>query len=399
MTRNRLIFPILLIILTSCFSSKVYRILTAGEAQAESFYVTIPFEYRAGLPFVEVTVNGEKGLFLFDTGAPNVISEDFAEKLGVKTLAEAKVNDSGGNSTKGNANVKLDDVEIGGVHFYDTGAIVQNLKGSDIFNCLNFDGLIGANLMRLAFWKLDYRNQEISMASDLSQFGDMTGYTKLPFKPKFTGTPVVSIELNDQTISDLTFDTGSNGHTSFPVSSLKKFSSELESIYSVGATSYGVGGRAQSDTTFYIVMDSIRFGEIGMKNKIVEFEEHANNIGSDFLRYFDFIMDWEAKVIYLKKHSEYEYEHIESIGFGVNLEGGKVLVGYIYEGSASEESLQMGDEILRIGENDFENADPNLICELLKERKLVWEDSDRVELLIRRNGEKISLSLDKKKLL
>ncbi len=373
--------------------------MTAGESQKEPFHVTIPFEYKAGLPFVQVTVNGVKGNFLFDTGAPNVISEELAEKLGVKSLAEAKVNDSGGNSTRGNANVKLDNVEIGGVHFYNTGAIVQNLSGSDIFKCLKFDGVIGANLMRTAFWKIDYQNGEISIASDLNLLDSLDGYTTLTFKQKFTGTPEISIQVNGQTISDLTFDTGSNGHISMPLSKMSDFGDQLESTYSIGATSYGVGGRTQSDTTYYVMTDSITFGEEFFERKIVEFEAHADNIGNEFLQNFDVIMDWQSKQFYLKKRKEYDHERIESIGLGVNLQSGKVFVGYIYKGSDADGKLQLDDEILRLGDNVFEDVSPETICQLLIDRDLVVEDQNQVEIEIKRNGERITFQLDKKKLL
>jgi len=63
-----------LILLTSCNSLKQLQLMKSGKTEQNEFFTTIPFEFRAGLPILEIKVNGIKSSFLFDTGAPNVIS-------------------------------------------------------------------------------------------------------------------------------------------------------------------------------------------------------------------------------------------------------------------------------------------------------------------------------------
>ncbi len=363
--------------------------------------MTIPYEDKAGVMIIEATINGEKGSFLFDTGAPNVISEEFAEKLQLKTLAKSRVNDSGGNTTKGNANVRLDSVVIGGVLFENTGAVVQNLSSSDIFRCLDFDGIIGANLMKLAYWKLDFQKQEITFTSNLEDLELNAEYDSIPFTSKFTGTPMIDVKLNHVNVRNIVFDTGSNGHISVPTASLNVLSDSIpvERAYSLGATRYGVGGISQTDTTYFAIIDSISMGEIILEKKVVEFEPVADNIGMDFFKNYDIIMDWENDLIHMRKVQEYDYDDLTTFGFGVNLTNGQVLVGSIHHNSPSDGVLNPNDRILRIDEFDFEGKGSDLICEMIRSKSMRLEDRKVIEMVIDREGETKTIQLEKKVIL
>jgi hypothetical protein len=84
-------FILLLSLLAGCQSSKIYKLMQEGSVEQEQFYASVPFEFRAGIPVMQVEVNGEKGWFLFDTGAPNVISKKFAARLNLQAEAKGRI--------------------------------------------------------------------------------------------------------------------------------------------------------------------------------------------------------------------------------------------------------------------------------------------------------------------
>jgi predicted aspartyl protease len=287
--------------------------MKSGKTQQKDFFITIPFEFRAGLPILEVKVNGLKANFLFDTGAPNVISLEFAEKLRLKTKAKGSVEDSGGNKVTGQKYVSLSNVKIGSVNFLNTGAIIQNLNSSDIMKCIKLDGIIGANLMKEAFWKIDYENQTLTLTDNISKLEITDDYKSLKFKAKISGTPLVSLSINGNEVKNITFDTGSNGQITLPKKIYHKLKKKdlLKSTFIKGSTTYGVNGKSQSDTTYFAKSKNFRIGDISLNNKILKFRKHSDIIGTGFLKIFDIILDWKNSIIYLKKNKDYDYSSIK----------------------------------------------------------------------------------------
>jgi hypothetical protein len=372
-----------------------------GSVEQEQFNETIPFEYRGGLCFIEVEVNGEKAMFLFDTGAPNVISEALAKKLNLKIETQGGVKDSGGNRTKGNAFVSISDISISGVHFKNTGAVVQDLSATDIFKCLEIDGIIGANLMRQAFWKLDYENETISLSSDLNDFEIDSSYAVLPFDVKMTGTPVVDITFGGVMAKKMIFDTGSNKDFSLPLSYLRESQQQasIATVWELGATSYGIGGKTLADTIFYAVIDTMRLGNLVVPNSVVAFDAHSDNFGNSFFKHYDVVLDWESRKIYMKSFIPYDNSTLRSHGYGVHLINGRLEVGSLYNGSPAEGKLEIGDRILRIDEYDFSTDAGELICELVNSRKISFKERDVIEMTVARNTGTFTVTLHRAVLL
>lgn len=399
---KRVYLPLLLLILlSSCNAAKKLELMKSGTVQQKEYVTTIPFEFRAGLPIIKATVNGHEGWFLFDTGAPNVLSKTFVEKLELNTLATGSVNDSGGNTLDDQAYVQISDIEIGGIKFENTGAIIQDLSASAIFKCLDFDGIIGANLMRNAYWKVDYLKEEISFSDVLSKLKTTDTYKTVPFKAKTSGTPVVDIKLNDVTVKNLTFDTGSNGEISIPNSALDALMKQetLKKTYSVGPQSYGVAGIAQTDTIIYSTIARIKLGEVPLNNKVMEFSAEGHTIGTRFLKNYEVILDWKSNQIYMAKHSEFDYDTVENFGFGLDYRDEGLFVGSLFEDVVSKNKLQIGDQILQIDTLDFENAPTGYLCGLILESEWAYVKKDMIDVTILRKGEKINFQIEKRDLL
>ncbi len=382
-----LIFAILL---TSCNSLKQLQLMKSGKTEQKDFFITTPFEFRAGLPVLEVQINGMKGNFLFDTGAPNIISLEFAKKLSLTTKAKGNVRDSGGNTSADQKYVSLSNVKIGSVNFLNTGAIVQDLSSSDVMECIKLDGIIGANLMKEAFWKIDYKNQTITLTDNISKLDISSDYEVLKFNPKISSTPLISLLVNGTEINNITFDTGSNGEITLPKKfyhQLKKEDVNLNSTFTKGSNTYGVSGIAKSDTTYYAKSKSLRIGDTSFNGKIIQFRGYSNIVGTGFLKNFNIILDWRNNQIFLKKIENYDYDSIEDFGFKPNLKDNKLLVGVIFNNSSSYGKLETGDEILEINKTDFTKFSKFDFCELINNGNWEYEKSGKIKIKVKRDKE------------
>ena len=399
---NRIYLPLLLLILlSSCNAAKKLELMKSGSVEQKDYITTVPFEFRAGLPIIKATVNGKEGWFLFDTGAPNVLSKAFAEKLNLSTLATGSVSDSGGNTLNDQGYVQISDIKIGDINFKNTGAIIQDLSASAIFKCLDFDGIIGANLMRNAYWKIDYINEEITFSDALNNLKTIESYKSIPFRAKISGTPVVDIQLNDLTVKNITFDTGSNGELSIPRSAFEALTKigTLKKTYSVGPQSYGVAGIAKTDTIIYSTIARIKLGEVPLNNKVMEFSAQGHTIGTRFLKNYEVILDWHSNQIYMAKHSEFDYDTVENFGFGLDYRDEGLFVGSLFEDVALKNKLQIGDQILQIDTLDFENGTDDYLCGLILESEWEYAKKDLIDITILRDDEKMSFQLVKRDLL
>jgi len=347
-------------ILSSCANySKLYK---KGNSVATEFNGSIEYQTVFNLIIVPVTINGETYRFLFDTGAPMVISKELQEKLQLKPITSGRVGDSQGNH-QNLEYVELPTMQLGGVGFTNSVAITADLKLSPEIGCLNIDGILGANLMRLAFWKIDFENAQLVFSSNKQNLNlPKDSAIILPFLTKATFTPVVNLTLNKKEIKNATFDTGYAGYFSLS-------SKYLEGSDSVLNTSYGYGSSglygSNFDTVFY-ANSTLQVSSFQQK-AIVNYDKGKTKklLGIEFMSQFVLVMDWELNQM------EFYLATAETIdnttyGFSPKWLDGKLIIGTLHKGSAPEvNGLQIGDEIKSLNHWDFSDPDINTYCEML----------------------------------
>lgn len=396
-----LLTTVIVIALLGCNSSTRLKLMKSGKVASKHFYETLSFDYGGKIMIIEAQFNGQKGRFLFDTGAPNVISHEFADRLKLEALAKGQVNDAGGNTLKNQSFVKIDDITISGVSFKNTGAVVQNLSGSAVMRCLAIDGIVGANLMRQAHWKIDYQKQEITFTDDINQLGINDDYTAIDFDTKAQGTPVIKANVDGVSVYNITWDTGSNGEISLPTKAFKllKTLKTVEYEYAVGATSYGVGGKAKSDTAFFTNIQNTKMGSTALEGKVIEFSSYSRNIGNKFFENYQTVLDWDQKKIHLLKVEEYNFDTLSTFGFGIDWQDGGLHVGTIYSHTDAAQHLKNGDKIIEINSENIESLTHEVLCEKFKKNKLGNHEGEQLTIKVRRAQEELEFVLEKKHLL
>ena len=192
-----LISAILFILLTTgCSSTKVYQLMGGGEIVESEYKVVVPFEMRLGLIIVKVKIQGEEYDFLFDTGAPNVVSLELGEKLGLKAAGKSNTTGSQGERHKVEYAI-IDTLTIGGLNYLNTTAAIMDLKKSVTIDCMELDGILGANVMRNSVWQIDYQKQEMTITNSTESLNFTTHLDTIPFTTKRTGTPMIDVTIGD----------------------------------------------------------------------------------------------------------------------------------------------------------------------------------------------------------
>ncbi|MBK8636530.1 MAG: aspartyl protease family protein [Saprospiraceae bacterium] len=99
--------------------------------------------------------------FLFDTGAElNIFDPLIVDSLNLKKLKKGTIS-NGKNSNSGIQRVEINNIEIGGVQFFETVGMVWDMtKVANLVGCVKIDGIISNNLMRKAIWQIDYKNKK-----------------------------------------------------------------------------------------------------------------------------------------------------------------------------------------------------------------------------------------------
>lgn len=370
-------------------SAQGKRFFEDGEVQLKNQVEKINLQYVSNLPFVKVKINGKPYIFLFDSGAPTVISSAIYTELGLEKKHKSKVKDSQKNKQE-QIFTQLPEMTVDHVVFKNIGVIVIDLNNSEL-GCFKIDGIIGANQMAKLFWRVNYSENSLEATKDLSRF-DLNGYeTIIPFDFKTQKTPIVETKISGLKV-DLTFDTGFTGRIRITENNYNPASAG-KSIETYGVNAVGAYGTGKPETNHIFKTGELPLGNAKFANEVV-MTGNSNIIGNEFFQNFSFIMDWENKKVYMKRIKDTSAK-VESFGFGYRFIEGKAEVSYIFR--EDNFPVQIGDVILSINNVKLENLDRESSCHYFINR--VEKDARTIDMKVKRNGNILDIRLDKKEYL
>ena len=386
----------LLALFSSCSIFKTAKLMKQGSVRETTFKTEIPFEMRYGLIILKVTIHEKEYNFLLDTGAPNVISKELAQELGIKTLTSRKSGDSQGNKSSLGF-TEIDSMGIGGLQFLNTGAAIVDLQQSSEIACFHLDGLIGANLMRKAVWQIDYERNIITITNDRHSLIVPSNALTIKYKQALSGTPLMDLQLNNQIEHNVGIDLGSNGDFNCSEETFKalKKKGSLNHSYSYGFGSSGIYGRGDQDTTWHAVISSIQMDSLKLTKQIVTFNKKAAKIvGTNFFKNYRLIFDWSLNELTMIPVKPYENIAEKTLLFSFMLKNQQVFIGSVYStGDASVEGLKLGDQVLEVNGKDYRHCSAENYCSLFGKR---FENSDTViSLLVKRGDTELNFEVVK----
>jgi hypothetical protein len=254
--------------------------------------------------------------------------------------------------------------------FTNLTAIVADLKRAPAINCLNIDGIVGGNLMRMAIWDIDYEKEVMYFTNDFEHFEPDTNAFVMPFRTKSTGTPVITLVVESDTLENITFDTGSAGGLSVFKQRIKS-DAVVPAQLSYGYHSQGLFG-ATADTNRYAEASLVfENGRAPLPILTMETRRSKDILGQRFFQDYRVVLNWQEKKAYLSKVSVPE----KPMFWGISpfLEDGKIYVGTVVFGcEADRQSIKPGDQIMQVNDMSLETADITDYCALLE----LWRQSE-----------------------
>ncbi|MBK1896302.1 retropepsin-like aspartic protease [Chryseobacterium paridis] len=365
------------------------KFFEAGEVELTNPVEKINLNYANDLPFVKVSINGKLYNFLFDSGAPTVISSAIYTELNLEKEHKSTVKDSQKNKHE-QIFTKLPEMTVDNIIFKNMGVMVMDLNGSEL-GCFKIDGILGANQMAKLFWRVNYSENSLEATKDLSNFKIDHYETVIPFSPEPQKTPIVVAHISDKKVN-LTFDTGFTGRLKIMESDYdpKKVKQVVETY---GSNSVGAFGAGKPVSGFIFKMNELGLGNKTFGNEMI-MTGNSRLIGNDFFKDFTFVMDWQNKKIYMNKIRN-NPPTLESFGFGYRFIDAKPVVAFVFKEGGS--LLEVGDSILSINDVDLDHLDGASACHYMINR--VERDYKTIGIKIKRAGKIMDLRLDKKEYL
>lgn len=367
-------------------SAQGKKFFETGTVQMKNPVEKINLRYTNDLPFVKVGIGGKTYNFLFDSGAPTVISSAIYNELNLEKKHKGKVKDAQKNKQE-QIFTELPEMIVDNVVFKRVGAIVLDLNSAEL-GCLKVDGLIGANQMAKLFWRVNYSESSLEATKDLSLF-DLNGYDIiLPFEVQPQKTPLVKTKILDKNVK-LTFDTGASGRLRITDDNFdpKKVKHSIETF---GTSAVGAFGAGKPVVGYIFKTDQLTLGNNNFQNEVVT-TGSSNLIGNDFFKDFSFVFDWKNNKIYMKRIKNTPVK-LESFGFSYRFVDAKPVVAFVFQ----EENfpLKIGDSIISINDINLDNLNQDTACHYFMNR--IEKDLRAIDIKIKRDGKILDFKLNKK---
>jgi hypothetical protein len=340
--------------------------------------------------------------FIFDTGAAvNVVDAGFAQRLPVKLTGQATLSAAGGDVT--GSFIESATIRLPGVEVYRQPLAAISLEMLPAYFGREVRGIIGNDLIRHFVVEIDYSGQTLT-------FHDPSTYN-LAHEPAAIeivnrgGIPFVNVELSiagrPPIAALFEIDTGSNRilDVNKPFADAHQILAGLPNsgvIEGVGGA--GVGG----DTKFLETrIDSLRIGRHTLPGPVVSFSQDAAGfgagdaagaIGSDLLRRFTVVLDYQSRRMFLKPNASFK-EPFEVDMSGLELitkpdDLHQIQVKAVRAGfPAAAAGLLAGDTILAVDGRPASELDLDQLSKMFRQPDLQYE------LTVRRGHEVIMATL------
>lgn len=368
----RLSLILIYFICISCSYLKNVKLLTEGEVTRENYVQTIPFEWRKELIVVKARLNSDtkEREFIFDTGAFNSkVESKLATSLGLEVVTNKTNSTAQGISQKIEV-VRIDSLQLGETTFYNIGAGKLTYAPTSASPCIAASGIIGANLMKLAHWKIDYQKQLLYFSD--TPFEVDEGSYVLPFdRPALSGTPEIDLEIEGKKVENILFDVGYNGGLILPLSIANHFESSQSSIILDQSTSGIYGTNTDS-----LLVKNLKVNVGGTKAQIpVEFSTlNKALLGNEFLKHFEVNINYNTKEIYLRKQ---QAVYIAApLNFSVAIESDSL---WVVSRTTPDLPLQLGESLLTVNGKKPTDLFTSYCDYVVNNGKLFEKDSLKVQ--------------------
>lgn len=378
-------FLLISLIFSSCFMSKNIRLAKKGNVKQSNFNKEFDFEYYNDLIIVEVIIDGKKLHFIFDTGAfLSVIDEKVLGGLQTEVMSKSKARSSSGKAEK-KPIISIDEMEIGGVKFQNTSAIVVDFSGiQGAFGCHQVDGLIGNNLMRKANWQIDYQKKIINVTDQISNLEVSEKAYSFNLGRRKWGNTALPVKINGLT-RNFTFDTGFSGFLRSNLKYRNKLINnglDSSSVSVQGELGFDLYGRYKA-VSHRVMVPTIGIDKIKLDNKIVQFKGSGSSLlGNGFYENYLLTLDWDEHQLYLDAVKQVDADSLNVFQLQIvpNYKTNQLQVSGTWVEHPLEKPIASGTQILKVNKHNLSNLSKDELCQFWDETWIHLKKRETIEI-------------------
>lgn len=257
----------------------------------------LPARLQNGHWFVQTTIQGKSGWFLWDTGADmTVLDQTWAESLDLRRFAPWNVNDAQRRS-RALPFCEIDTLALADRRFARVGAVLADLTALELCD-LELAGIVGQTVIQRANWRI--RFSDTTLALRPRPFAPDSGAKAVRLSLRRL-SPYLSLQLGADSMA-CKLDYGSTGGIDLPLDevSVRQLLGLFPARRYVGA-GRGLYGWAEPDTGYLVWLDSIRLDTVGVAAVELDITLPTTaKIGTQVLSRYDAWLDFEHNLLWLK---------------------------------------------------------------------------------------------------
>ncbi len=377
------------------------KAVKSGYVTQKGFTKEIPFEeYTKGKYIILAKLNNSTKTYRFivDTGTLFALSAEAADELGlIKKEKHPNINQS-------HLHLKLDSVDIEGLHFYKVGVAILDLNADPYLSkCAKIDGLIGTAILKHFVWQFDTKNKKILVSDTYNTQPTSSDAIRLPFSTDHYNRALVKCTFPNGKSKKFIFDTGGSGFITNDKAIFFDLKDRAPYLTTYGLSSYGWDG-PQYDTSYTAKISNFKVAHLSLDTAEVLFSNYwDNHVGWGFLQNYKVTFDWGKKEILLVPYEQRTpVSNPLSFGFTpfVHLDKKSnqqwlVVASIIKDSPAYHAGMKLGDRIVQIAAADYEVV--KNYCEVFEGISL-GPDENETTLTILRDGKRMTVNLRRDRL-
>jgi len=372
-----------LIVLAVFISYPLFSQFNKGTLSSTNFYTEVPFLYEHNKVVIEASFNGIKGRYLLDTGAMCILFKDSTHKQTFPVIQKMNVGDASGKKQLTEV-VSMPKIQIGDLEYKDIPTLYVDMFPGP-FKCLEYDGIIGSNLLRFGAFKLDWKSQRMIIAKSCQVFGEQKKNGSKMKVNKMQSSPFVNIELNGKGLKDVLLDTGSGDAFSLQSSSANWLMQKAvidEPLYvSSGTNSHGAWGAGEYITRIYDGLN-VEIGGVEFSQAVIESGDGKSKIGMEVFELGDIILDYPQRRFFFNVDQPDVEMTVQSFGIDLVMRNDTFLVNGVWENTlAAQSDIKKGDVIVDVAGLNFSELS---VCDIFTSIKGYAKNKDKLTFLYRK---------------
>ena len=326
-------------------------------ATAHAFRMETTYRMDNGKMVVSASINGEKGLFILDTGAPCTVTHSFAQRAHLAAGQSTQVYDSNGNVARTQI-INLPELKLGGIGF--THLQAMQLPQGNMIEAFGVDGIIGYNLFQQGIVKFDGRAHKFILTNDTTGLGmDLNQAIVMAEDPYSVMLPIRLGNVTDTVM----FDSGAVDLYEMSNRMYQRVQADTAQFRRLasgqGILSMGAAGVEAASVKHRVLIPQCHIGNNLFANvTTITTDAIDSRVGSDLLQYGDVIIDYKQQFFYFQPHADVttpinayrpEWDVV------ITVTDDHLTAGMVWDNAKG--NIRSGDRIVAIGQQRIDKVD------------------------------------------